>query len=67
MQNIEELRNDLIKKYEEAKTDENKRDLSVFTATASAIIRSCKVELDYNKVQDNKKKIKFLENNAENI
>jgi hypothetical protein len=61
MQNIEELRNDLIKKYEEAKTDIDKRDLSTYTATASAIIRSCKVELDYNKVQDNKRIIKFLE------
>lgn len=61
MQNIEELRNDLIKKYEEAKTDNDKKDLSTYTATASAIIRSCKVELDYNKVQENKRTINFLE------
>ena len=61
MQNIEDLRNDLIKKYEESKTDKDKSDLSTYTATASAIIRSCKVELDYNKVQDNKRTIKFLE------
>ena len=61
MQNIEDLRNDLIKKYEESKTDADKRDLSVYTATASAIIRSCKTELDYNKVQNNNRKIKFLE------
>lgn len=61
MQNIEDLRDDLIKKYEEAKNDSDKKDLGIFTATASAIIRSCKVELDYNKVQDNKRIIKFLE------
>lgn len=61
MQNIEDSRNDLIKKYEEAKSDKDKSDLSTYSATASAIIRSCKVELDYNKVQDNKRTIKFLE------
>lgn len=61
MQNIKDLRNDLVKKYEEAKTDKDKRELSIFTATASAIIRSCKTELDYNKEQKNDKKIDFLE------
>ena len=53
MQNIEELRNDLLKKYEEAKTDNDKKELSIYTATASAIIRSCKTEMDYNKIQEN--------------
>ena len=61
MQNIEELRNDLLKKYEEAKTDNDKKELSIYTATASAIIRSCKTEMDYNKIQENNKKINFLE------
>lgn len=62
MQNIKELRDDLVKKYKEAKTEENKRDLGIFTATASAIIRSCKTEMDYNKQMENKRKIDFLEN-----
>lgn len=61
MQNIKDLRIDLVKKYEEAKTDKDKKDLSIFTATASAIIRSCKTELDYNKEKKNDKKIDFLE------
>jgi hypothetical protein len=61
MQNIKELRDNLIKKYEEAKSDDSKKDLATFTATASAIIRSCKTEMDYNKIQDNNKKIEFLE------
>jgi hypothetical protein len=61
MQNIKELRDDLILKYKEAKSEDSKKDLSIFTATASAIIRSCKTEMDYNKIQDNNKKIDFLE------
>lgn len=61
IKNIKDLRDDLLTKYETAKDEKDKRDLSVYTATASAIIRSCKVELDYNKVQDNNKKIEFLE------
>lgn len=65
MQNIKELREDLIKKYTESKTDESKKDLAIYTATASAIIRSCKTEMDYNKLQDNKKKIDFLETDAD--
>lgn len=63
IKNVKDLRNDLLKKYEEAKTDQEKRDLSTDTACASAIIRSLKVEMDYNKFQDNKKKIDFLEIN----
>jgi hypothetical protein len=61
MQNIKELREDLVQKYQTATTDENKKDLSVFTAAASAIIRSCKTELDYNKEMKNNRKIEFLE------
>ena len=61
IKNIKDLRDDLLTKYETAKDEKDKKDLSVYTATASAIIRSCKVELDYNKVQDNNKKIEFLE------
>jgi hypothetical protein len=61
IKNIKELRDDLLTKYETAKDEKDKKDLSIYTATASAIIRSCKVELDYNKVQENNNKIKFLE------
>lgn len=61
MQNIKELRQDLIEKYNTAKDEESKKDLSIYTATASAIIRSCKTEMDYNKIQENGKKIDFLE------
>ena len=59
--NIEQLRNDLLKKYEEAKTEELKKDLNQCTQTASAIIRSVKVELDYNKHKGKTGVIKFLE------
>jgi hypothetical protein len=62
IKNIEDLRNDLLSKYEDSKTDADIRDLSVYTATASAVIRSCKTEMDYNKIQENNKTIKFLEN-----
>ena len=61
IKNIKDLRDDLLTKYETAKDEKDKKDLSVYTATASAVIRSCKVELDYNKVKDNNKKIEFLE------
>jgi hypothetical protein len=61
MQNIKDLREDLVKKYETAKTDKDKKELSIYTATASAIIRSCKTELDYNKERKLDKEIPFLE------
>lgn len=59
--NIEKLRNDLLSKYETSKEEKDIKDLNVYTQTASAIIRSLKVELDYNKYKDNDKPIKFLE------
>ena len=62
IQNIEELRNDLLKRYDTAKTDSDKKDLGTFTQAASTIIRSLRTELDYNKLKDNGKKIEFLEN-----
>jgi len=62
IKNIEDLRNDLLNKYESSNSDTDIRELSVYTATASAVIRSCKTEMDYNKIQENNKKIKFLEN-----
>jgi len=62
IKNIEDLRNDLLSKYESSNSDTDIRELSVYTATASAVIRSCKTEMDYNKIQENNKKIEFLEN-----
>lgn len=61
IKNIKDLRNDLLDKYENAKNDSDKKDLGTFTASASAIIRSLKTELDYNKFKDNGKDISFLE------
>jgi hypothetical protein len=61
IKNIKDLRNDLLNKYENAKSDSEKKDLGTFTASASAIIRSLKTELDYNKFKDNDKDIHFLE------
>lgn len=60
IKNIKDLRNDLLKKYEETKTTKEVEKLTTFTATASAIIRSAKTELDYNKYRENKKEIEFL-------
>lgn len=61
IKNIKDLRNDLLNKYENAKSDSEKKDLGTFTASASAIIRSLKTELDYNKFKDNNRDIDFLE------
>jgi len=61
IKNITDLRNDLIDNYEKSKSNEELKVLQTKTATASAIIRSCKVELDYNKIKDNNNKIEFLE------
>ena len=67
IKNIQDLRNDLLNKYEESKTEQDKKDLSIYTASASAVIRSLKTEMDYNKYRENNNKIDFLENdNARN-
>ena len=63
IKNIKELREDLLNKYEETKTTKEIEKLSTFTATASAIIRSAKTELDYNKYQNDKSEIDFLKVN----
>ena len=60
-----DLREDLIKKYEESKTEKDISKLSIYTATVSSIIRSAKTELDYNKYKDNGNTIDFLEPNKE--
>lgn len=59
--NIKDLRNDLLTRYQDASTDLKIKDLIAHTQTASAIIRSVKVELDYNKHQGIEKDIDFLE------
>lgn len=61
IKNIKDLRNDLLDIYDKSKSNEDLKNLQTKTATASAIIRSCKVELDYNKVKNNDKKIDFLD------
>lgn len=66
IKNIVDLRNDLLEKYENSKNDNDIKELSIYTATASAVIRSCKTEMDYNKIQENDKKINFLENEQTN-
>jgi hypothetical protein len=61
IKNIKDLRNDLLDIYDKSKTNEELKVLQVKTACASAVIRSCKTELDYNKVKNNDKKIDFLD------
>tara|TARA_R110002051_G_C8769409_1_gene503358 strand:+ start:29272 stop:29469 length:198 start_codon:yes stop_codon:yes gene_type:complete len=60
IKNIKELREDLLKKYNESKEDKELNNLSTYTATASAIIRSVKVELDYKKYKNDDSEIDFL-------
>jgi len=62
IKNIQDLRNNLLSKYENSETEQDKRDLGIYTASASAIIRSLKTEMDYNKYRENNNKIDFLEN-----
>lgn len=61
IKNVKDLRDDLLKKYESAKSESDKKDLNTFTQSASAIIRSLKVELDYQKHHERQEKIEFLE------
>lgn len=61
IKNIKDLRSDLLEKYENAKNEDDKKDLGIYTAASSAIIRSLKTEMDYNKYRDSNKKIEFLE------
>ena len=62
MQNINDLRNSLLKNYNNILTNKVSIEKSKeITSTAGKILGTLKVELDYNKIQGNKKKIKFLE------
>lgn len=62
MQNINDLRNSLLKNYNNVLNNKVSLEKSKeITSTAGKILGTLKVELDYNKIQGNKKKIKFLE------
>ena len=62
MKNIKELRNDLIENYEKMKTNEMRLKTGKELANvAGKILTSIKLELDYNKLIESKKRIKFLE------
>lgn len=64
MKNIKELRNSLADNYEKMKSDEMEIKLGKELAnTAGKIINSLKVELEYNSLTGQKKKISFLEEN----
>lgn len=63
MKNITELRNELIVTFDKLKL----RQIDISTAKATValgntIIKSAAIEIDYNKITGNKKKIQFLEN-----
>lgn len=62
MQNIKELRKNLVENYTKTKSG----DMPIATCkelanTAGKILSSCKVELQYNSLMGIKKKIDFLE------
>lgn len=62
MQNIKQLRESLVNNYSEMK--EGKMGLKTgkeLANTAGKIINSLKVELEYNSLMGNKKKIDFLD------
>jgi len=64
MQNITELRKALTRNY--AEMENGSMDLklgSELCNVAGKIINSLKVELEYNSLMKNNKKIEFLENN----
>ena len=62
MKNITELRNELINLFDCIKTNNiDQKVAKEMNSTASKIISSAKLELDYNKQIKNNKKIDFLE------
>ena len=61
--NITQLRNELIKNFEDIKTDKINTKIAIaMNNTAGKILQTARIELDYTKHVKNKKKIKFLEN-----
>ena len=63
IKNIKQLREDLLRSYESSTTEEELEELSKKTAAASTIIRSAKIELEYNKYKGVKTEIPFLNSN----
>lgn len=64
MENIKELRNELIEMLELHKKEQLKTsDLKERTNTLGKVISSVKTEMDYNKMMGYQRKIDFLEFN----
>lgn len=62
MQNITDLRNDLLDNYEQMKSKKMElKDGKELANTAGKILNSLKIELEYNTLVGNKNKIDFLE------
>lgn len=62
MQNIKELRESLSENYQKMKS--KKMTLAIgkeLANTAGKILTTCKVELEYNSMMGNKRKIDFLD------
>jgi len=66
MSNIKTLRDDLLSSFEDLKSGKLKsKDAKELTNLAGKIILSAKVQLDYNKQIDSKRKIAFLDVSSE--
>ena len=62
MKNAKELREELLKCFEQCKAGEiTANKMKALASTAGVAINLTKVELDYNKYTDNNRKIDFLE------
>ena len=62
MDNIKQLRDDLLQSFQELRARRlDPKEAKEITNMAGKIIMSSKVELDYNKYMDNNRVIDFLE------
>ena len=62
MQNIKDLRESLVDNYEKLKNNEMELKMAKELAnTAGKVLNSLKVELEYQALTGNKKRIEFLE------
>jgi hypothetical protein len=62
IENIKDLRNNLLDAFEDLKSGKLKtKDAKELTNLSGKIIMSAKVELDYNKFMRNEKQIDFLD------
>ena len=63
IQNVEDLRNDLVEMYQEIKAGKiGLKEAKERTNTAGKILNSAKLELEYNSFTKSGSKIPFLEN-----